>query len=35
MTAIEANLDAIMNRMNNQEKKGYSCNEVGIVEGTE
>ena len=33
MTAIEVKLDAIMNRMNNQEKIGLSCNEVGIVEG--
>ena len=35
MTVIEAKLPAIMNMMNNQEKRGYSCNEVGIVEGTE
>ena len=33
MSAIEAKLDAIMNRMNNQEKRGHSCNEVGIVKG--
>ena len=33
MSAIEAKLDAIMNRMNNQERRGHSCNEVGIVEG--
>ena len=35
MSAIEAKLDAIMNRMNNQERRGHSCNEVGIVEGAE
>ena len=33
MTSIEAKLDAIMNMMNNQEKRGHSCNVVGIVEG--
>ena len=33
MSTIEAKLDAIMNRMNNQERRGHSCNEVGIVEG--
>ena len=35
MTVIEVKLDAIMNRMNNQEKRGHSCNEVGTVEGCE
>ena len=35
MRAIEAKLDAIMNRMNNQDKRGHSCNEVGIVESCE
>ena len=30
MITIEAKLDAIMNRMNNKEKIGLSCNEVGI-----
>ena len=35
MTTIKAKLDAIMNKMNNQEKRGHSCNEVGIVEGSE
>ena len=35
MTPIEAKLDAIMNIMNNQEKRGHSCNDVGIVEGCE
>ena len=33
MSSIEAKPDTIMNRMNNQEKKGNSCNEVGVVEG--
>ena len=32
---IEAKLDAIMNRMNNQEIKSHSSHEVGIVEGIE
>ena len=32
MSAIEAKLDAIMNRMNNQERISHSVNEVGIVE---
>ena len=32
---IEAKLDVIMNRMNNQERRGHSCNEVGIVEVVE
>ena len=31
MLAIEAKLDTIMNRMSNQERRGHSCNEVGIV----
>ena len=33
MSSIEAKLDTIMNSMNNQERKGNSCNEVGVVEG--
>ena len=33
MSTIEAKLDTIMNRMNNQERRGYSCNEVGVVKG--
>ena len=33
MTAIEANLDAIMNRMNTQERRSHSVNEVGIING--
>ena len=35
MSAIEAKLDAIMNWMNNQERRGHSSNEVGIVEEPE
>ena len=31
MTAIEAKLDAIMNKMNNQERRSHSVNEVGTV----
>ena len=33
MSTIESKLDTIMNRMNNQERIGHSCNEVGVVEG--
>ena len=33
MLAIEAKLDAIMNKMNNQDRRSHSMNEVGIVEG--
>ena len=33
MSTIEAKLDTIMNKMNNQEIRGHSCNEVGVVEG--
>ena len=35
MTTIEAELDEIMTRMNNQERRNHSVNEVGIVEGVE
>ena len=35
MTAIEAKVDAIMTRMNNQEIKSHPVNEVGIVDGVE
>ena len=35
MSTIEAKLDEIMNKMNNQERRGHSCNEVGIMEGAE
>ena len=33
MSAIEAKLDTIMKKMNNQERRGNSYNEVGVVEG--
>ena len=32
MTAMEANLDAIMHRMDKQEKKTYTAHEIGAVE---
>ena len=32
MLAIEAKLDALMTKMNNQERRIHSANEVGIVE---
>ena len=35
MTAIEAKFDAMMNRMNNQEKIIQLVNEVGIINGVE
>ena len=35
MTAIEANLDSIINRMNTQERRSHSVNKVGIVNGVE
>ena len=35
MSTIEAKPDTIMNRMNNQERRGHSCNEVGTVEEVE
>ena len=35
MTVIEAKLDAIMTRMNNQERRNHSVNEVGCVKGVE
>ena len=35
MTAIEAKLDAIMNRINSHERRSHSVNEVGIVNGIE
>ena len=35
MLAIEAKLDAIMNMMNNQERRGHSYNEVGTVKEAE
>ena len=33
MSAIEAKLDTIMNKMNNQERRGHSRNETEVVEG--
>ena len=35
MSSIKATLDTIMSRMNNQERRCHSRNEVGIVEGVE
>ena len=35
MLEIEAKLDALMSKMNNQERRSHSTNEVGIVEGAE
>ena len=35
MSAIETKLDDIMNKMNNQERKIHSMNEVVIMEGVE
>ena len=35
MTAIEAKLDALMNKMENQERIIHSAHEVGIVERNE
>ena len=32
MTAMEAKLDAIMHRMDKQEKRLYSAHEIGAVE---
>ena len=33
MSTIEAKIDTIMNMMNNEERRGNSYNEVGVVEG--
>ena len=35
MTAIEAKLDALMNKMGNHERRMHSANEVGIVDENE
>ena len=35
MTTIKAKLDAIMTRMNNQERISHSINEMGTVHGAE
>ena len=32
MTAMEAKLDAIMNRMDKQERKMHTAHEIGVVE---
>ena len=33
MSTVEAKLDALMNKMNTQDKIGYSYNELELVEG--
>ena len=35
MTAIEAKLDALMNKLGNHDRRMHSTHEVGTVEGTE
>ena len=35
MITIEAKLDVIMNRLNNQERRNHSAHEVGIVKDAE
>ena len=35
MTAIEAKLDALMNKLGNQERRMHSAHEVGTMEGNE
>ena len=35
MTAIEAKLDALMNKMGNQDSRMHSAHEVGTVDGNE
>ena len=35
MVAIEAKLDAIVNRLNIQEKRSYNVNEVRLMQGEE
>ena len=35
MTSIEAKLDALMNKLGNQERRMHSAHEVGTVEGNE
>ena len=35
MTAIEAQMDVLMSRMNTQERRSHSTNAVGIEEGGE
>ena len=35
MTAIEAKLDALMNKLGNQDRRMHSAHEVGTMEGNE
>ena len=35
MSTNETKLDIIMNKMSNKKRRGYTCNEVGTVEGDE
>ena len=35
MLVIEAKLDVLMSKMNNQERRNHSANELGIMEGAE
>ena len=35
MTAIEAKLDALMNKLGNQDRRMHSAHEMGIVKGNE
>ena len=35
MTAIEAKLDALMNKMGNQDRRIHSAHEVGTIERNE
>ena len=35
MTAVEAKLDALMNKLGNKDRRMHSAHEVGIVEGNE
>ena len=35
MTAIDAKLDALMNKLGNQDRRMHSAHEVGILEGNE
>ena len=35
MTAIEAKLDALMNKLGNQDRRMHSTNEMGTMEGIE
>ena len=35
MTAIEAKLDALMNKLGNQDRRMHSTHELGTMEGNE